>query len=79
MIERIKSMKFKVESGDNTYYARFEEDSYGWITVKLYDYNWFGKQINKGCEHTAHKFSGRENLIADAVWKYQINNKKVGA
>jgi len=79
MIERIKSMKFKVESGDNTYYAKFEQDAYEWITVKLYDYNWFGKQINKGCEHVAHMYSGRENLIADAVWKYQINKKEVEA
>lgn len=79
MVERIKSMKFKVESGENTYYAKFEQDAYGWITVKLYNYEWFGKQINKGYEHVAHKFNGRENLIKDAIWKYEINKKKVGA
>lgn len=79
MIERIKSMKFKVETGDATYYAKFEQDNYGWITVKLYNYEWFGKQINKGCEHLAYYLNGRETLIRDALWKYETYKNKVGA
>lgn len=71
-ITKLNKMKFKVEYDGKVCYARFKVVENGeFLAVQLYDYEWFGKQINKDCIHIGHRLVGRNNLIEDAVRKYE--------
>lgn len=65
----------KIKQGEREYLVKFKEYD-GWITVKLYSPKFPYMQLNKKIEHEAYYLNGKEQLIKDAIFKYEYYKQK---